>query len=279
MRRFLTTFGLMSTLALGAGCTAQGDQTGEIQFALVAADQYQLFSLTPQNTTPSEVVSAVVIVDEIDARVGNSWTPIVTAQQTIDLLKLDNKTLNTVGIGKLPTGHIDELRLKLDEIGDYVVLKSGVKKPLEVPVNGIVKIVGKLDLDACSAGIVILDFDPHIKTEDEPGRREYELTCVAHIKTEELKGACGPTGPAADMAHSGSGGNDMALCSGVVCANGETCVVQGGVPVCVADPCTGVVCPSGQVCEPQNGVGVCVAPPDMAGGGSGGNADGGCHHH
>lgn len=271
---------LITTIALSLfGCSG-GDQPGQVQFALVGADHIQLFDLTtatPENTTPSEVVSAIVIVDEIDARVGGKWTPLVTAQQSIDLLKLDNKTLNTLGVANLPSGHIDELRLKLDEIGDYVVLKSGAKKPLEVPVDGIVKVTGKLDLDSCAAGIVILDFDPKIKTEDEPGRREYELLCSAHVKTEEVKNACGG-GVGGGSDGGGAGGNDMAgnPCNGVICPSGQSCSVQGGVAVC-GDPCNGIVCPSGQVCSVVGGVGVCGAPAD--GGMSGGNADGGCMHH
>src|SRR6185312_8388699 len=127
-------------------------------------DNYQLFSLPAQpQTEPGNygVVSAVVIVKEIDARVGGKWTPLTTVNQPIDLLQLDNKTITSLGITALPAqGKIDKLRLVLDEIGDYVVLKSGDKKPLEIPVNGVVDIDGKLDLDACVSGIVILDFDP-----------------------------------------------------------------------------------------------------------------------
>lgn len=263
MRRTVSRCALIATLAALSGCGG-GPKTGDIQFAVVASDQYQLFDFSPQNTTPSEIVSAVVIVTEIDARVGGAWIPVVTTTQPIDLLALDNKTLNTLGVAKLPTGHIDELRLKLDEIGDYVVRKDGVKKPLEVPADGIVKVDGKLDLDACSAGIVILDFDPKIKIEDEPGRREYELTCKAHIKTEEIKGACAPDG--------GADGGDP--CSGVVCPNGQTCEPQNGLPVCVADPCAGVVCPPGTMCDN----GQCVPGQPAPDGGSSG-MDGGCHHH
>lgn len=275
-----TGFTIACTLGVAGGLVGcvggSGSQTGDIQLALVGAPNYALFDL-PSQAKPqaASVASAVVTINEIDARVGGAWLPLVTTPQQVDLLKLDNKTINTLGIVKLPVGHIDELRLVLDQVGDYVVLKDGTKKPLEVPDNGIVEVEGKLDLDACTSGIVILDFDPKIKTEDESSRREYELKCEIRIKTDELKGSCGGADMAGkgDMAK-GGGSSDMAggACGNVVCPMGQICELQGGNPVCVNDPCNGVVCPvPGQVCVVQNNQPVCVAP--------GGSPDGGCHHH
>jgi len=200
-------------------------------------------------------VSAIVTITEIDAKVNGTWTPLVTTAQTVDLLKLDNKTVSSLGIATLPSGHISQLRFKLDEIGPYVVLKTGDKKPLEVPVNGIVDVDGKLDLDSCAAGIVILDFDPHIKVEDEPGRREYELTCKAHIKTEEIKNGCG-------SADGGSPSGDMVAshaCDNFVCMMNQICVVVNGGPSCM-DTCTSLVCVAPDVCVVQNGTPACVNP-------------------
>lgn len=254
----MTTIFVAATLA---GCTGGGAQTGDIELQLTGADQIQLFSLPAQpDNQPGDygVVSAVVIVNEIDARVNGAWIPVVTTAQPIDLLKLDNKTVSSLGVVKLPAGHISELRFVLDEIGDYVVLKSGAKKPLEVPRDGVVEVEGKLDLDACAAGIVILDFDPHIKVEDEPGRREYELLCRAHVKTEELKGGCGGGG-----SDGGSGTPDMISapnpCSNVVCMMNQICVVQNGAPSCM-DTCTSLVCSAPEVCVVDNGTPTCVNP-------------------
>ena len=252
---------LVLCIAALAGCNGGGPVEGpppggNLELALVGADQIQLFDATTNTAgVPNSVVSAIVTINEIDAKVDvaghpgqHQWVPLVKTAVTVDLLKLDNKKLNTLGVTSLPS-HIDELRLVLDEIGDYVVLKNGVKKPLEVPVNGIVAVTGKLDLDACAAGIIILDFDPRIKTEQEPGRTEYELLCSSHIKTEEVKGGC--NGP--DMGH----GPDMTppqMCSAAKpCGAGDVC--QGGV--CVPDPCSGVVCPGGQICQG----GACVPDP------------------
>ena len=240
-----------------AGCT--GAQSGSVELQLTGADQIQLFSLPAQpNTEPGDygVVSAIVTITEIDAKVNGAWQPLVTTSQTIDLLKLDNKTVSSLGVATLPTGHISELRFKLDEIGAYVVLKSGDKKPLEVPVNGVVDVDGKLDLDSCAAGIVILDFDPHIKVEDEPGRREYELTCKAHIKTEELKGACGGSDGGTASADMVSSHNP---CDNVVCMMNQICVVQNGAPACM-DTCTNLVCTAPDVCVVENGTPTCVNP-------------------
>ncbi|HEX8950551.1 MAG TPA: DUF4382 domain-containing protein, partial [Polyangia bacterium] len=140
----MTTFLVAATTL--SGC-AGGLQPGQVELQLTAADQLQLFSLPTQpNTEPDDhgVASAMVTIKEIDAKVNGTWTPLTTTSQTIDLLQLDNKTVSSLGIVTIPPGHISELRFKLDEIGAYVVLKSGDKKPLEVPVDGVVKIDGKL---------------------------------------------------------------------------------------------------------------------------------------
>ena len=258
------------------GCAGGGGTTGDIELDLTGADQTQLFSLPaqPDNHTNPGVASAIVTINEIDARVNGQWAPIMTTPETLDLLALDNKSITTLGIAKIPAGHIDELRFQMDQVGDYVVLKNGSKLPLIVPNSGVVKVTGKLDLDACAAGLLIFDFDPHIIVEDIKDGHVYELTCNAHIKTDEVKGACGnhtggsdggsPT-PAPDMA----GGPNA--CTGVVCMMGQICVVQGGAPVCM-DTCTNLVC-APLVCVVENGVPTCVDP--NGGGGSGGGGGGG----
>ena len=251
-----SSFATILVAATLAGCS--GAQGGAVELQLTGADQIQLFSLPVQpNTEPGNygVVSAIVTITEIDAKVNGTWTPLVTTSQTVDLLKLDNKTVSSLGIVAIPPGHISELRFKLDEIGPYVQLKSGDKKPLEVPVDGIVKVDGKLDLDSCAAGIVILDFDPHIKVEDEPGRREYELTCKARIKTEEIKGACGGSDggtPSPDMVASH-------VCDNVVCMMNQICIVKNGAPSCM-DTCTSLVCTAPDVCVLESGTATCVNP-------------------
>jgi hypothetical protein len=246
--------------SLVAGCV--GTPTSDVELQLTGADQIQLFSLPATEPGDHGIVSAIVTINEIDAKVSGTWTPVVTTPQTVDLFTLDHKTVNTLGFVKLPTGHVSELRFVLDQIGDYVVLKSGDKKPLEVPDNGILKVDGKLDFDSCATGVVILDFDPKIKIETEGAKKEYELTCKARIKTEEVKGACGGDGgtSSADMAKGGGSSTDMSgPCDNVVCMMSQVCIVQGGNPVCM-DTCTSLVCTGGQVCVVENGNPVCVTP-------------------
>ncbi|HXU71876.1 MAG TPA: DUF4382 domain-containing protein [Polyangia bacterium] len=272
---------IISLLAATAlvGCAGGGATTGDVELDLTGADQTQLFSLPaqPDNHANPGVTSAVVTINEIDAKVDGHWAPVMTTPQTLDLLTLDNKSITTLGIAKLPTGHVSELRFVMDQVGDYVVLKNGDKLPLIVPNSGVVKVTGKLDLDACAAGILIFDFDPHIVVEDIKDGHVYELTCNAHIKTDEVKGACsnntgsdgGSSTPGPDMA--GGGTN---ACTGVVCMMGQICVVQGGAPVCM-DTCTNLVC-APLVCVVENGVPTCVDPnTGNGGGGSGGGGGGG----
>jgi len=272
---------LTTILVAAAGCGG-GLQPGEVDLQLTGADQMQLFSL-PANpaTEPGDhgIVSAVVIIKEIDAKVKGNWVPLTTTPQSVDLLHLDNKTVSSLGIVTLPSGHVSELRLKLDQVGDYVVLKSGDKKPLEVP--EIVKVDGKLDLDACAAGIVILDFDPRINIEHEHCKNvEYELSCRAHIKTEEIKNGCGGSGGGGGGGAGGGGGGGGAggggggggagggggggggstACDGVVCMMGQICVVtSGGLPSCM-DTCTNLVCTLPEVCVLVSGTPACVNP-------------------
>ena len=86
----LTTILVAASLA---GC-AGGMQPGDVELQLTAPDQFQLFSLPAQPTTePGDhgVVSAIVIIKEIDAKVQGSWTPLTTTPQVVDLLKLDHR--------------------------------------------------------------------------------------------------------------------------------------------------------------------------------------------
>jgi hypothetical protein len=253
MRGWIPLLIVSLTAGCNGGVSSGGSATGSsnVELELVGVDSVQLFDVETTRSFSSSVTSAVVTIDEIDAKVdvtgGHQWVPFMTTPVTVDLLKLDNTTLNTLGITTLPSSHVDALRLKLSPTGAHVVLKDGTTKPLELPDSGFVKVEGRLDLDACASGIVILDFDPRIRIEREHGRREYELSCFSHIKTEELKGGCnGGNGGSPDMA----GPPDMTgSCTGVTCPSGQTCQ-NGG---CVPDLCFGVPCPTGQTCDPSNG--------------------------
>jgi hypothetical protein len=239
--RSMAMVGLLGAVVAGCGGAA-GQQPGDVTFALTgASDSVQLFdaqytSFCHQNKDWN-VVSAMVTVDEIDAKVNGQWVAIEKAPEQIDLLKLDNKTLNTLGVATIPAGKISGLRLILDQLSDYVVLQNGDKKPLTVPDSGIVNITGKIAIDSCALGTLVVDFDPHISTFTHPGLHDYILSGNAKIKTTEVKNACGSTTPpTSDMSDP---------CAGKLCGNGEIC--EAGA--CVADPCTGHFCPAGTTCS------------------------------
>lgn len=252
-------------LSMVAGCTGggAGEQPGEVTFSLTGADNIQLFDATYttycQKNNDWSVVSAIVTIDEIDAKVNGQWVAIEKSPEQVDLLKLDNKTLSTLGIATIPAGKVSGLRLVINQLNDYVILKNGQQKPLTVPDNGIVNIDGKIDLDSCAMGTLILDFDPHISAFTHPGLHDYILSCTAKIKTKELKNGCSGSD---DMAGSNQPPPDMAgapadmtdLCHNVACQPGTACEPSTGM--CVAS-CANVGCPNGQMCEIVNNQAVC----------------------
>jgi hypothetical protein len=231
--------------------------TGAVDVALSAwesesSDDIALRTFGHQ--TAHDLKSAVVVVREIDVQVpGQGWVPVMMTPRTVDLLALDGKTLTSLGITSLPVGRACKLRFVIYDSGAYVVTKTGQQKPLDVPDNGIVVVVGEIKLEPCASGTIIVDFDPKIKIENG----NYVLRCKAKIKTSKMKGACNPDGGGSTPDLGAPADMTPGSCAGVVCPIGQVCM--GGV--CVADPCAGVVCPPGQVC--MNGV--CGAPDPCAG--------------
>jgi hypothetical protein len=278
MRPNVLTLAFAAVTTSMMGCASDPTvSTGWIDLALSPTTAYQLQNLPTAGTGIKDITSVVVIVKEIDVKVsGSAWTPVLTTPTTIDLYKIDSKTFASLGVTKLPTGHLDEMRLILDEIGDYVVLKDGTKKPLEVPVTGIVKVDGHFDCVPCATGTVIIDFDPNLKTEDEPGRREYELLPTAKIKTAQTKGSCAPLDMSTHDAANPNPDMSMAPCNGA-CAPTEVCINNS----CVANPCAGA-CAPGEVCDPTTGSCKPASPdmstshPDMSTPHHDGGMDGGC---
>jgi hypothetical protein len=249
--------GIKTAIALSlalAGCSAGMDptQSGDVELGLSSPNSNFVVQNAPvggNGTDVKDIVSVVVIVKEIDVEVKGKpgKTPVFIGPKSIDLMKLDNTSFASLGITKFPAGEIKEMEIVIDEIGDYVQLKNGTKKPLEVPVNGIVEVECGLHIQPCGAGTIIIDFDPKLKTEDEgSARREYELLPEAKIKTAKMSGSCGGTdggtmdqGPAPDM---------TPMCP--VCAPGEFC--KAGV--CVVNPCNGKICAPGEFCDPNDGI-------------------------
>jgi hypothetical protein len=271
----LGTAAIACALALG-GCDSGELPPGNVQLALVQADQSQLRALT-SNATQQSMANAFVTITEIDARVhGAGWVPLMTDPTPVDLLHLDKQQITVLGIGKLPTGHVEKLRLILDPKDAFVITKGGVKSPLQLPSGGTLEVVGKLDLDGCAAGTLILDFDPKIRTDaddecsmqnqgcdNQKGGKEhqhdrdrgdsdgksgngsgngnqthvtYHLRALATLRTEEIKGSCTPGSPPPPAGNQCGNGNTV--CSpDQICKNGD----------CL-DPCFGVTCQGGTTC-------------------------------
>jgi hypothetical protein len=277
---------LLAILFALTGCSAPDPtHSGDIELGISSPTQLVVQNLPLGNmgqqgpgTDVDDIVSVVVIIDEIDAEVDGvpGKQPVFIGPKAVDLMKLDNTTFASLGITKFPVGHIHELELKLDEIGDYVQLKNGDKHPLEIPVSDIIEVECGLDVQPCGAGTIILDFDPKLKTEDEgTQRREYEILPQVKIKTAKMSGSCGGgggpdggtlgkdggsadmSGPSPDMTQSCPvcAPNEICQnftcvpnpCNGVVCAPGEFCSVTDGLCHTIMT-CTGVVCAPGQTC-------------------------------
>jgi uncharacterized membrane protein YgcG len=251
------------------GCAGQiSGQPGDVTFSLtgVSADTTtQLFDANYQSYCKQNkdwnVVSAIVTVNEIDAKINGSWVAIEQAPEQVDLLKLDNKALSTIGVTTIPAGKVTELRMVLDQLTDYVVLQNGDKKPLTVPDSGIIDITGKIKLDSCTTGDMILDFDAHISTFTHPGLHDYILSANAKIKTSETKNACGGgAGGGGTAGGGGSAGGGGAVTQ--TCTQTSDCNPNGSVGMvcrlnqCATDPCLGVSCNQGEVCADHNCVSV-----------------------
>jgi hypothetical protein len=240
-----------------AGCATQlGDpnESGDIELGISSPNSNFVIENAPLGGTGhdiKDIVSVVVIVKEIDVEVKGqkNKVPVFIGPKNVDLMKLDNTSFASLGITKFPAGELKEIEIVLDEIGDYVAFKDGSKKPLEIPVDGIVEVenCNGIKIQPCGAGTIILDFDPHLKTEDEgDSRREYELLPKATLKTAKMNGSCGGTdGGKMD----GGAPPDMTpMCP--VCAPNEIC--KNGM--CVANPCNGVVCAPGEFCDSNDGL-------------------------
>lgn len=244
---------MIGAMALG-GCGTGADAPGTVHLGLVSAGGVTAQSLTidAQHKQASKLVSAIVTVKEIDAHVkAGDWKPIMTTPISVDLLNLDQQNMTALGIGALPQGSFDKLKLIVDDKGAFVVDDKGNKSVLEVPDSGVVKVIGQLNLDSCGAGTLILDFDPKITTSskdecgdhsscDKNGNKDehYVLRCRATIKTEEVKGQCtGGTTPPPTGTTCGNAGTQ--------CKPTEICYNNNCVDPCLLLP---MPCANGTVC-------------------------------
>jgi hypothetical protein len=245
------TASALLTCAVALGGCGSADAPGTVHLGLVSAGGVNAQSYDPLHTSAPKLVSAIVTVQQIDVHAkGGGWTPIMTTPLSVDLLALDQQKMTALGLGTLPQGQFDKLRLLVDDKGAFVVDAKGNKTQLEVPDTGVIKVIGDLDLDSCGAGTVILDFDPKITTasNDECGDHSncnnnnsnsgnhYVLRCRATIKTEDVHGQCnGGSGPPPTGQPCGNG--NVVCDADQICKNGD----------CI-DACAGVTCGNNQVC-------------------------------
>jgi hypothetical protein len=113
---------------------------------------------------PTDEVSKIVVtVAKVEADVeGSGWATLSAAPLEVDLLSLQGGVFASLGAASLPAGHVNQLRLYLDETAaQHVTLSDGSEAPLKVPsgVESGIKIVGGFDVGACQSGQVTLDFD------------------------------------------------------------------------------------------------------------------------
>jgi hypothetical protein len=282
----IETISVVLTSWIAAGCMGGEPTSGAIELSLSSTAPEIAIHTSGRK---AELASVVVTVHEIHASLpAGGWQPVSLGATVVDLLKLDRKTLASLGLVNLPAGRASQLLLRISD--GHVVLKSGERRPLEVPDNGVIKVSGDLKLAQCAAGQVIVDLAPKISLENN----RHVLRCGARIKTQNTRGSCGGSdggaskpdlSPTPDLSPKPDQGGS---CGGVVCMPGETC--SNGV--CVADPCAGVLCAPDEMCragvcvpnDPCAGVvcmpgetctnGVCnpSSPPDMGGG----RTDGSC---
>jgi hypothetical protein len=243
---------MVLTCAFALGCSG-GMAPGSVQLGLVRSTESTAMTVQTASTSSHKLVDAVVTINEIDAHVvGSGWQPVMTQPISVDLLHLDGQQMTALGLGQLPTGHINRLRLVLDTTNAFVTDAGGHSSALELPNNGVIKVVGDLDLDNCAAGTVILDFDPKIRndSDDECGNsgcnhhkqasgESFRLRSKATIRTEEVQGMCGGGGTGGSGGgNGGQCGNGNTVCTpDQICRNGD----------CV-DPCLGVTCGNGSTC-------------------------------
>jgi len=221
---------LVCALAL-VGCASEDLPPGTVRLGLVEAPQAELLSL---HTGSSKPTSVIVTISEIQAHIdGGAWVTISNQPTTVDLRKLSSDRI-PIGIGQLPTGHIDGLRLLLDAKSSYVIDGKGVQRPLALPASRKIKIIGKIDLDDCTGAAIVVDFDAKVKNDDCDDKYKLEVKGSVHAK--DLKNYCSPD------AGNGGGGTPCGN-GGVVCPPSEMCV-NGN---CL-DPCIGVTCSDNKQC-------------------------------
>ncbi|HVH45394.1 MAG TPA: DUF4382 domain-containing protein [Labilithrix sp.] len=218
------------------GVSASGGETpssryGKVAFRLVDA--------------PADVQSIFVTISRLDAEVAGTWRTLLTREETIDLLTLQNGASLDLGTAALPPGHVGQLRLHLAEGSEaHMTTKDGALHPLTIPsaAQSGIKLVGGFDVPECASGQVTIDFDGEKslqlhsagenagsngkgKNTDGGADEKWMLRPVVRIKALVMKGECPNVADAGDDAVASDAGDAEPLdpCASVTCSETELC--------------------------------------------------------
>src|SRR5262245_38419119 len=116
--RNICTIAAFATALAGCG----GARTGTVELRVTNVNP------VPAVVTLSHVM---VTIDHVDAHTsGGTWQTIVSKPQTLDLDTLAGGTFATIGVVKVPSGNLTELRLYLSG-SSFVITPDGAQHPLE----------------------------------------------------------------------------------------------------------------------------------------------------
>lgn len=153
--RMLSLTASFASLALLAAC---GSGSGAPTTSVSQPMEIRLID------APTDAVSEIVVtLTRIDVHVaGSGWSTLVDKTQTVDLLKLQGGTYQTLGISAVPSGHITQFRLYTSEAGpNFVTTPDGAHHDLKVPSgeeSGI-KLKANFHVAPCAKGYITFDFD------------------------------------------------------------------------------------------------------------------------
>lgn len=110
------------------------------------------------------------------------WVSVDVAEQTIDLLTLQNGVTMNLGSAKVPAGSYDMLRLV---VVNATVTEGGVTSPLKVPSGAErgIQVKHAFDVGVGDHATLLLDFDANASVHQE-GNGNYSMVPVLSIKHE-----------------------------------------------------------------------------------------------
>lgn len=116
------------------------------------------------------------------------WVTVSDTTQAIDLLSLQNGAFAELGLGALPPGHYDQVRLDIDRAW---VINGGVRSDLDIPsgMQSGLKIGHGFDVLACGTTTLALDWN--VGAHLDVNANGYSLRPVIDVESTTIAG-CGP---------------------------------------------------------------------------------------